>query len=286
MDLFLHATQNKTLNLATMVGVIAIHVLALTAFFTFTWAGLVTFLVMVVITGGFGITLGYHRLLTHQSFKTPRFIRYLLTLCGCLALQNGPVRWVATHRLHHKHADTPRDPHSSKEGFWWAHLVWTFYNQPELASVDTCKRFAPDIYNDPILRWMDKSVIVLYLALAVVLFAVGTYVAGWFVGVSLVTWGCLLRTVYVWHSTWLVNSATHYWGYKVASSPDDSRNNWWVAWVAFGEGWHHNHHVYPRSARFGQAWFEVDIAYGAICMLKKLGLAYDVVTAPPALAAD
>lgn len=275
--MFIEARQNKKLDPGSLVAIILFHILALAAVFTFSWQGLVAFLVMTAVTGCLGITLGFHRLLTHRSFEVPRAIKYTLAFLGCLALQGGPVRWVATHRLHHKEADTPKDPHSSEEGFWWSHIFWNFFRQPELESTETLKRYAPEIYKDPVLRFMDRYFFGIYLVFSAMLFLAGTLFQGWQLGLSLLVWGCILRIVYVWHITWLVNSATHFWGYQTFPSGDKSRNNWWVAWLTFGEGWHNNHHSHPRSARMGLAWFELDVTYWVIRLLQQVGLASKVV---------
>jgi len=271
------AIQNKKLDLESLVFIIVFHILAIGAIFTFSWPGLIAFLVMTGAIGCLGITLGYHRLLTHRSFETPRPIKYLLAFLGCLALQGGPVRWVATHRLHHKEADTPKDPHSSEEGFWWSHMIWNFFRQPELETTEKMKRYAPEIYKDPVLRFMDRYFFLIYLGFAGLLFGAGTLFQDWQLGLSLVVWGCVLRLVYGWHATWLVNSATHYWGYQTFPSIDKSRNNWWVALLTFGEGWHNNHHAHPRSARMGLAWYELDVTYWIINLLRRFGLASKVV---------
>lgn len=275
--LFSHAIQNKKFNPGSAAGVIIFHILAIGAIFTFSWPGLIAFLVMTALTGCLGITLGFHRLLTHRSFEVSKPLKYMLALFGCLALQGGPVRWVATHRLHHKEADTPNDPHSSEEGFWWSHLIWNFFRQPELESTEALKRYAPEIYKDPVLRFMDQHFFWLYLGFAALLFFAGALFQGWQLGLSLVVWGCILRIVYVWHVTWLVNSATHFWGYQTFPSRDKSRNNWWVALLTFGEGWHNNHHAHPRSARMGLAWHEPDLTYWIISTINRLGLATKVV---------
>jgi fatty-acid desaturase len=275
-----YAAQNKKLSASSLVGIILLHLFAIAAFFTFSWPGLLAFIIMTLITSCLGVTLGFHRLLTHRSFAVPKVLKYGFAFLGCLALQGGPVRWVATHRLHHKEADTPKDPHSSEEGFLWSHLLWNFFRQPELESMETLKRYAPDVYNDPVLRFMDQQFFSIYLGSAILLFTVGTLFQNWQLGLSLMVWGCVLRVVYVWHTTWLVNSATHYWGYQTFPSKDKSRNNWWVALLTFGEGWHNNHHVKPRSARMGYAWYELDITYWIIVALKKLGLATKVVELP------
>jgi sn-1 stearoyl-lipid 9-desaturase len=274
---FREATKNKKFNPGMLIGVLIFHILAIGAIFTFSWPGFIAFLVITCLTGCLGVTMGFHRLLTHRSFTVSKPLKYFLTFLGCLTLQGGPVRWVATHRLHHKNADTPNDPHSSEEGFLWSHLIWNFYQQPELESMETLKRFAPDIYNDPVLRFMDEHFFSLYLVSGILFFLVGTWLAGWQIGLSLVFWGWILRIVYFWHITWLVNSATHYWGYQTFPSIDKSRNNWWVALLTFGEGWHNNHHAYPRSARMGLAWYELDVTYWIINLLERAGLAMKVV---------
>lgn len=265
--------QTRKFNPGSLIGILVLHLLALAAPFTFSWAGLLAFLAMVFITGCLGITLCYHRLLAHQSYKAPKALTYLLTFFGCLALQGGPIRWVATHRLHHKDADQPNDPHSPTQGFWWSHMLWNCYRHPKLASMDDLKRLAPDLYRDPVMRFFNRYFFGLYLASAFMFFAVGFLIQGWQLGLSLVIWGFALRTVYVWHITWLVNSATHLWGYRTYETPDNSRNNWWVALLTFGEGWHNNHHAHQRSARMGFRWYELDVTFMLIQALQWLGLA-------------
>lgn len=274
--MFAQAIQNKKFDLSTCIAILGFHLLALFALFTFSWPGLIAFLILSVTTLCLGVTLGFHRLLTHRSFVTPKWVEYTLAFIGCLALQGGPIRWVATHRLHHKNADTPKDPHSSAEGFVWSHILWNFYRQPELASLDTYKRLAPELSNDPIMVFMEKYFFGIYLVFSILLFVVTTYVSNWHMGLSVLVWGSVLRIVYVWQVSWLVNSATHYWGYKTFTSRDESRNNWWVALLTFGEGWHNNHHVNPRSARMGRAWFEIDVTYWVIQCLHKFRLAQKI----------
>jgi stearoyl-CoA desaturase (delta-9 desaturase) len=277
------AIQNRQFIPGSLTGVLFIHTLALAAPFTFSRPGLLAFLVMVYVTSSPGITLGYHRLLSHRSFKTPKALTYLFTFLGCLAIQGGPIRWVATHRLHHKEADIPPDPHTPKHGFLWAHLLWNFYKHPALKTTEDLKRFAPELYNDPVMRFFDRYFFVLYIICALLFLMVGTIFNGWKLGLSLVIWGFALRTVYVWHVTWLVNSAAHLWGYQTYKTTDNSRNNWWVALLSFGEGWHNNHHAHPRSAKMGFAWYEIDMSYWIIVLLKITGCATEVVTGPPLL---
>ncbi|MCC6491075.1 MAG: fatty acid desaturase, partial [Candidatus Hydrogenedentes bacterium] len=201
------------LKIPTIVIVALIHVAALAAPFTFSWSGLIACFILFWVTGGLGITLCFHRLLTHRSYTTPKPVEYVLTLFGCLALQGGPITWVATHRVHHKESDLEPDPHTPVvENFLWAHILWNFFEDPKLNSYEKLKRFAKDLDKDPVLRFLNKSFFVLYLIVAVGLYAVGHVINGWELGLSLLVWGVALRTVLVWHSTWLVNSATHLWG--------------------------------------------------------------------------
>jgi stearoyl-CoA desaturase (delta-9 desaturase) len=203
---------------------------------------------LYVITG-IGVTMGYHRLLTHRSFQTPRAIEYLLTALGALANQGGPLKWVAAHRLHHQHSDQEGDPHSPRHGLWWAHMLWWMPRVPQLDDPDLYGRYVADLANDPAQRLFQRFYVLLPLALAGLLFGLGQWAGG--LGLSWVIWGMCVRTAFVHHATWLVNSATHIWGYRSYATRDRSTNLWWVALLTFGEGWHNNHHAFPRSARHG-----------------------------------
>ncbi|HEY2865844.1 MAG TPA: fatty acid desaturase [Pyrinomonadaceae bacterium] len=244
------------------------HLMAFVSLFYFSWQNLAACLIVMWIAGSWGIGLGYHRLLTHRGFKAPRWLERFLAVCGTLALQSGPIAWVTTHRVHHAFTETDRDPHSPRNGSYWAHIGWIFrgtaQNQPETA----VQRYSPDLLRDPFLRFMEKYYFVTPMVVAVALFAIG----GW----SMALWGIFMRTVIAWHSTWLVNSATHLWGKRRFETRDDSRNNGFVAAITFGEGWHNNHHAYPRSARHGLTWREIDPNWIQIRLLEKLGLVTDV----------
>ncbi len=268
--------KNSQLKVETLVVIALFHLLALLAPFTFTWAGLITFIVLVYATGTFGITLGYHRLLTHNGFKTVKPIKYFFVFVACLALQGGPIFWVSTHRLHHKESDQDMDPHTPKHGFWWAHMIWNFYTHPLLDEAGK-NRYAMDLQSDPVMRFFEKYFFGIFLAFHAALYAVGYHFGGWHLGLSLVIWGGILRTVYVWHVTWLVNSATHIWGYQNYALKDDSKNAWWVALLTYGEGWHNNHHSDQRSARHGHLWYEIDLSFSIVQLLEKLGLVSDVI---------
>lgn len=251
----------------------ALHVGALLALFPrfFSWKALAVGVFMHWLTGGIGICLTYHRLLTHRSFTPrPKWLEYVLTAIGCCASEGGPIGWVADHRKHHAHSDeNPGDVHTPHRGFWWAHMLWWLMPDEDSAHTpEYFKRWAPDLYKDPVLRWMDRYFILFPLASAATLFAIG--------GMPFLVWGFFVSTVLVLHSTWFVNSATHVWGYRTHSTRDDSTNLWWVALLTYGEGWHNNHHAYQTSARHGLAWWELDMTYMAIRLMQLVGLAHSI----------
>ena len=255
-------------NWNTLFFVGTFHILAVAALFTFSWSNLAAGLICWWIAGSWGIGIGYHRLLTHRGFKAPKWFERFLATCGSFALQSGPLAWVTTHRIHHAYTETDKDPHTPRNGTYWSHIGWIFrgtaQNQPETA----VQRYSPDLAKDRYLVGLDKYYYVTTILAAIVLMAIG----GW----TMVLSGIFLRTVLGWHFTWLVNSATHLWGTRRFDTRDDSRNNGLVAAVTFGEGWHNNHHAYPRSARHGLNWKEFDVNWLQIRLLEKLGLVTDV----------
>ena len=241
------------------------HLGALAAFFTFSWKALGVCLFLWWLTGGVGICLGYHRYFTHRSYATYKPIEYLLAILGCMAGEAGPIAWVAAHRYHHTYSDADQDPHSPLKGFWWSHFIWLFGREKNLAEFDSYKRYTPDMARDRFLVFLNKYHILPSLFLAFALY--------WMGGGAFVVWGMFVRSVLVYHSTWLVNSASHVWGYRTYKTTDQSRNNWWVALLSFGEGWHNNHHAFQRSARHGMRWWEIDLTYRMIQLLWVFGLA-------------
>ncbi len=257
-----------------------IHAGALAAPFFFSWSGVAVGVALYVATG-IGVTVGYHRLLTHRSFQTPRLVEYALTILGGLANQGGPLSWVAVHRVHHRHSDAEGDPHSPRDGLWWAHLLWWWPHLPALDDPARYERYVPELAHDRVHRLLQRYHIVLPLALAGSLFLLGEAWAG--VGLSWVLWGIFVRTALLYHATWLVNSATHLWGYRSYATRDQSTNLWWVALLSFGEGWHNNHHAFPRSARHGLRWWELDLGYWTIRLLSLARLARRVRVPSPAL---
>jgi stearoyl-CoA desaturase (delta-9 desaturase) len=246
----------------------AFHIGAIAALFFIDWGAIATAVVLWWVAGSLGIGMGYHRLLTHRGYKTPKWVEYFLTLCGTLALEGGPIFWVATHRIHHQHSDQEGDPHTPREGTYWAHVGWILTGKAMHHDTSVLSRYVPDLAKDRfhvgLTKWHWVSQVVVGLALL----AFG----GW----TYVLWGTFFRTTFGLHCTWLVNSATHLWGSQRFKTRDDSKNSFWVAMMTFGEGWHNNHHAHPVSARHGLAWYEFDINWIGIKALEMLGLAWDI----------
>jgi fatty-acid desaturase len=254
-------------NWSNGVGLIIIHLAALLALWPgfFSWSALIVVAGISYLTGALGVTLGYHRTLTHRSLRMIRPLEYLVALLGTLAMQGDPISWVATHRAHHAHSDHKGDPHTVRLGLTWAHMHWLLGENRHTPTGDEMKRLAPDLYAQPFYRFLKYANIPLQVALGLVLLHFG----GW----SWVVWGIFVRLVLTYHSTWLVNSASHSSGYRTYRTGDRSTNSWWVALLSFGEGWHNNHHAFPYSARHGMAWWEIDMTWWHIKFLRFLGLA-------------
>ena len=250
------------------------HVGAIAGFFTFSWPAFGVCIFLWWLTGGIGICLGYHRFFTHRSYETPKWVQYFLAVCGCLAGEAGPIAWVAAHRYHHTYSDQEQDPHSPLKGFFWAHMGWLFAREPNLAKFDSYKRYAPDMAQDKVIVFLDRNHMIPAMVVTAILYLLG----GW----PFVIWGIFVRSVLVYHSTWFVNSASHVWGYRTFKTTDQSKNNWWVALLSFGEGWHNNHHAFQRSARHGMKWWELDLTYRTIQLMWVLGLASQIHLPVPA----
>jgi stearoyl-CoA desaturase (delta-9 desaturase) len=260
--------QDMSINWNTLIFVTLFHILAVAALFTFSWANLAAGVILWWLAGSLGIGIGYHRLLTHRGFKTPKWLEYTLSIFGTLALQSGPLTWVTTHRVHHAFTETERDPHSPRFGTYWSHMGWIMRGKAQQQTWADMQRYCPDFANDRFHQWINKYYWIPIVIVAAALFAIG----GW----TMILWGVFLKTVIGWHFTWLVNSATHMWGTRRFETRDDSRNNALIAAITWGEGWHNNHHAYPRSARHGLAWYEIDINWITIRLLEMTGLAKDV----------
>ncbi len=259
------------LNLPTIITFSVFHLGAIAALFFFSWPAFFTALALYWIALSFGIGMGYHRLFTHRSYQVPKWIEYFLAICGTLALEGGPIFWVATHRVHHQFSDKEGDPHTPRDGKWWAHIVWMLVGDVTHCDTEACAKYAPDMINDPFLVWISEYHYVPIVVVSILLFLFG--------GLPFLLWGTFFRVAVGLHATWLVNSATHFWGNRRFATRDDSRNNLLVALLTFGEGWHNNHHAHPTSARHGLAWYEIDITWISIWLLKTVGLASKVKSA-------
>jgi fatty-acid desaturase len=241
------------------------HVGAMTALFFFTWRALFVALFLYWLTAIVGIGLCYHRLLTHRSFRTPKWVEYVLTIFAASAMEGGPLLWVATHRTHHQFVDAEGDPHSPRDGKWWSHAGWILVGNALRQDASALERYVPDLAQDKFHVWMTEYHFVPTVVLGILLFAFG----GW----PFLLWGVFLRMVVGYHATWMVNSATHIWGSRRFETRDHSTNNWWVSLLTFGEGWHNNHHAHPRSARHALKWYEIDANWYVVWILKQMGLA-------------
>lgn len=275
-----HQRWQRGLQWPALLWIALLHVGALAAPFCFTWYGLWIALALSWITGGLGVCLGYHRLLTHSSFETYRPIRGLLALLGTMAGEGPPIMWVSLHRQHHRFSDEVGDPHSPKEGAWWSHMLWLFPYRNSQQWAQHYRQYSPDLLKEPFLRLLERTFLWWHVFLGVVLFSLGWALWDIPTGLSFLVYGLFLRLVYVLHVTWLVNSASHIWGYRNYETRDNSRNLWWVGLLAFGEGWHNNHHAYPRSAAHGHRWWEIDATYWVIAVMKLTRLAWRVVEKP------
>jgi stearoyl-CoA desaturase (Delta-9 desaturase) len=267
----LNIHDREKLNWSTSLVLALLHMGAVAALFRFNWRAFGVAAFLLWMATGVGISLGYHRLHTHRSYKVPLFLEYFFAICGALTLEGGPIFWVAMHRLHHQKSDKSGDPHSPREGAWWSHMGWILHGATKHNNTRLLAKYAPDLAKHRFYIWLNNYHWMPMLVLSGVLYLWG--------GLPMLLWGGCLRVVVGLHATWLVNSATHMWGSRRFATSDDSRNNWWIALITFGEGWHNNHHAHPTSARHGLAWYEFDISWIEIKLLKLLGIARSVQTA-------
>jgi len=276
--------ERTAVNWASIIWIAALHLGCIAAPFYFSWEGLGLMLFMHWVTGCVGVTLGFHRLLTHSSFQTWKPVRYFLATVGGFAGEGDVIEWVANHRQHHAHSDQEHDPHSPRDGSWWSHMWWLCWTFPSEAQTRHHKRWAPDLVKDRGMVWVGRMFLPSQFFLGGLIMAAG-YGIGllqgaanpWFMATSFVVWGVFVRMVAVLHTTWFVNSASHMWGYRNYETTDDSKNNWWVAIIAYGEGWHNNHHAWPRMAPHGHRWWEFDLTFRIIRLMQWTGLAWNVV---------
>lgn len=273
------------INLVTTVAAIVLP------FFFFSWSAVIAFLVFYTITG-LGLTMGYHRLFAHRSYKVPLWLEHIIAIMGYMAIQRGPIFWVSMHRMHHKYADIPgKDPHTPKEGIWHVHFDWLHHRRDDIWTPETYRKLTPDLNKDKLYNWMDSEFhdYLSYFAIAIAAFVLGGFIGGDFAGFDLynatcfLIWIGVLNRVACLHAFGLINSICHLFGgrpFKV-NAHDTSTNNFFVALIIFGEGWHNNHHAFPASAKQGLKWYQIDVAWYVIWMMRAVGLATNVHVARP-----
>ena len=288
---------------STVIPLVSFHVFALFAVFPqlFSWYNFIASILLLQITGGFGISIGYHRMLSHRAFRDVHPIfGFFHTLCGTLALQMGPISWSRIHRHHHKHTDTPQDPHDQNKGFFHVHIGWM------LEKMDMNKFQQPtDLEKIWYVKFMEKNFVYINTIFLLGLFGLGYYIGandplnfesaeymaahsavhhGLIGGTGMLVWAGFVRIIVLYNLTWCINSVCHRFGYKnfeVDGSTGTSKNNYFIGYFSFGEGWHNNHHAFPTSAKQGLLPWQVDMSYGLILILKFLGLAWNVKVPTP-----
>lgn len=270
----------KTIHTALFMALFHLGT-ACTFYFCWSWRGLMLLGAAWFLYNCPGVGMTFHRLLTHRSYQVPKLVEYGLVILGCLALQGSPLRWVVTHRIHHEHAEEPGgDPHTPRDGTLWAQWFWMILPNPALqypgGERAMFERYAPDLLKDKFYLWIHRRWYVPSIVLGAILLVVG------WPSPFLVLWVALAPVAPGWEITWLVNSVTHKWGRRSFETPDDSTNNWWVALLTFGEGWHNNHHKYPTSARHGLKWYQIDLNWYGIWFLKLFGIAKHIKLPKPA----
>ena len=279
-------TSDKWIMSVAILGPFLGLVLAIVLLWQYGWMGW-THLAMLIggwILTATGITVGFHRLLTHHSFETYRPLRALWMILGALSVEGSPLVWCAVHRKHHCKSDKRGDPHSphlhgegvwnSLKGFWFSHTGWLLTGHWSYPDV---KRFVPDLLRDPLLVWTDRFYYIWVILSLAIPTAIGGLVSmSWHGALLGFLWGGLARIFVTHHVTWSVNSAGHIWGRREFKTTDRSTNNWLIGILAMGEGWHNTHHAFPTSARHGLRWWQLDVSWLIIRAMQALGLAWNV----------
>ncbi len=248
-----------------LAGIIAIHGAAIYAFYRGPTLRLVIFAVVSYFVRMFAITAVYHRYFAHRAYKTSRPFQLFLAVLGTTATQKGPLWWASTHRVHHKHSDTERDVHSPvRRGFWWSHMGWWLSREHEHGAM----ALIPDFAGYPELRWIEKWNVLGPLAMIGLLLAFG--------GFDVFLWAYVVSTCFLMHGTFTINSLSHVFGSRRYATTDTSRNNFLLALITLGEGWHNNHHHYMSSANQGFFWWEIDVSFYILKGLERVGLVWDL----------
>ena len=264
-----------TYHWLTSLPFFAVHAVAIGGVFWlgWSWTGFALAIALYYVRM-FGVTGGYHRYFSHRTYRTSRAFQFFLAVLAQSSLQKGALWWAAHHRTHHKYSDTPQDPHSFRDyGFWYSHVGWILAKETE----ETDYKKISDLTRYPELRFLNKWHVTPGVALAVALYFIG--------GMHALIWGFFVSTTLLWHGTFTINSLSHIFGKRRYATTDDSKNNWLLALVTMGEGWHNNHHHYQRSCRQGFFWWELDLTFYVLKALSLVGVVWDV-QVPPAKILD
>ncbi|XP_016648486.1 PREDICTED: palmitoyl-monogalactosyldiacylglycerol delta-7 desaturase, chloroplastic-like [Prunus mume] len=233
-------------DIFTLAVILALHSLCAFAPFHFNWPAFWVAVTLYVVTG-LGLTLCYHRSLTHRGLRLPKWLEYLFAYCGVLSLQGSPIEWVSNHRYHHQFTDTEKDPHSPILSLWHSHIGWIFDTRCKFGGLGGLKN-VEELKKQPFYRFLFRTNFLRSFALGGLLYAVG--------GFPFLVWAVGVRTVLLFHATLIINSVGHMWGKKPWNTGDMSTNNWWMSIITLGEGWHNNHRAFEYSARHGLEWWQ------------------------------
>jgi stearoyl-CoA desaturase (delta-9 desaturase) len=284
---WLDNSQNKTSNSDRIdwyriVPFILVHLACLAVFYVgFSWVAFWTAVGLYVLRM-FAITGWFHRYFAHRNFKTSRPVQFIFAFIGTSSAQRSPLWWASHHRAHHVHSDTERDIHSPRQqGFVWSHMLWFLSDKNFSTDLSRIKDFA----QYPELRWLDRYDIVPPVILGALLFGVGWLLEIYYpeLGTTagqMLVWGMFISTVVLYHATYTINSLCHQFGSRRFKTKDDSRNNFWLALITLGEGWHNNHHFFPATVRQGFKWWEIDITFYILKLMSFVGLVWDLQPIP------
>ncbi|GJL63949.1 MAG: hypothetical protein NPIRA04_26030 [Nitrospirales bacterium] len=241
-------------------------------YYDFSWVDWTMFVILYIFTG-LGITVGYHRLFAHRSFKCAKWVEMVLLIAGGMALQNSALKWASDHIRHHARCDEEEDPYNAKLGFWWSHCGWLFWKDTDPSQYD---KYKTRLKQNPLVMWQHKNYIAVVVAGLAFPFLIGFLHNGWIGGVSCFLLAGVARTFFVLNSTFFINSICHLWGNQPHGTSDSSRDSWFVSLLTFGEGYHNYHHMYQTDYRNGAQWYNFDPSKWLIWTLSKFGFAYDL----------
>ncbi len=276
------ATDEHKIDWVRIIPFIGLHLMVLGVFFVGVSPIALAVCAAMYFVRMFAVTGFYHRYFSHRTFKCNRFWQFIFALWGSSAVQRGPMWWAAHHRDHHRHSDGEEDVHSPhRHGFWWSHVGWI----TSKSNYHTKVKAVPDLAKYPEIRFLDRYETFVPALTGLTIFLLGMFLNRWWPslgtsGMQMLIWGFFVSTVILAHATFTINSLAHLFGNKRYRSKDESRNNFWLALLTLGEGWHNNHHYYPGAVRQGFYWWEIDITYYGLWIMSKLGIIHDLNPVP------